>query len=120
MKHWLCVVTVVLSIVWQIIIQRFNKVAKGNRVTVNGDRYRNNRLFGTTTDKYSPEQQDGVICHTVLLYENVPGIAILRIDNVNWSPILYDFTSLDFFLWECVNRTFYENRSEKISDLEQN
>ena len=82
----------------------------GQRVTVNGNRYRNmiaNYFFqkiGDTDMVNMWFQQDGATCHTAaetinLLKTKFGNAIISKNGPVNWPPRSCDLTPLDFFLW---------------------
>ncbi|GFV86080.1 putative transposable element [Trichonephila clavipes] len=91
----------------------FFKNDEGLKVTVNGDRYR-----AMITHFFVPElnnhdvqelwfQQEGATCHTArstidLLKDTFGDRLFSRFGPVNWPPISWDLTPLDYFLWSYV------------------
>lgn len=103
----------------------------GNRVTVNGERYRNMLVEYLWPELRNGDinnvffQQDGATCHTSretidLLQQHFPGRVISRNANVNWPPRSCDLTPLDFFLWGHVKSLVYKNKPRTIPDLKRN
>ncbi|XP_050310807.1 uncharacterized protein LOC126746540 [Anthonomus grandis grandis] len=103
----------------------------GQRVTVNGDRYRamiNDFLWPQLDDMDLTDiwfQQDGATCHTAratldLLHEKFNGFIISRGGDVHWPPRSCDKTPLDFFLWGYVKSQVYADKPETIAALRAN
>lgn len=109
----------------------FFKNEAGNRVTVNGDRYR-----AMINDYLIPNlngidlegmwfQQDGATCHTAnatldLLRKEFGEKIISRNGPVNWPPRSCDLTPLDYFLWGYVKSLVYADKPANIDALEHN
>jgi len=106
----------------------FFENARGDAVTVNGDRYRGmlTNYFWHQLDNIGIEdmwfQQDGATCHTAretmqLLHTKFPGRVISRFGEQNWPPRSCDLTPLDFFLWGYVKQKVYANDPQTIVAL---
>lgn len=70
-------------------------------------------------------QQNSATCHTAcdttnLLKETFEERIISPNGSVNWSPRLYDLTTLDYFLWRYVKSYVYTDKPEIIEHLEAN
>lgn len=109
----------------------FFKNEEGQRVTVNGNRYRtmiNEFLLPNLEDMDMDEmwfQQDGATCHTAretidLLKETFNDNIISRNGPVNWPPRSCDLTPLDYFLWGYVKSLVYVDKPQSIDALETN
>ncbi|GFU86782.1 DUF4817 domain-containing protein [Trichonephila clavipes] len=120
---------IVLPPVW--LVESFFKNDEGHNVTVNGDRYR-----AMITNFFIPElnnhdvqklwfQQDGATCHTAratidLLKDTFGDRLISRFGPVNWPPISWDLTPLDYFLWGYVKSLVYADKPQTLDHLEDN
>lgn len=103
----------------------------GERVTVNGPRYRTmitnflwNALEGMDMGNMW-FQQDGATCHTALesirVLREMFGDRIISIrGNVNWPPRSCDLTPLDFFLWGYLKEKVYSDNPQTILHLKEN
>lgn len=107
----------------------FFKNDAGQRVTVNGDRYRAmivDYLFPNMRDIDAEEmwfQQDGATSHTSsqtidLLKTQFGEKVISRNGPVNWPPRSCDLTPLDYFLWGYVKSLVYATKPATIDALE--
>lgn len=109
----------------------FFKNEAGQRVTVNGVRYRamiTEFLLPKMQDIGAADlwfQQDGATCHTAgetieLLKEHFDDQIISLRGPVNWPPRSCDLTPLDYFLWGYVKSQVYVDKPRTINDLEDN
>lgn len=109
----------------------FFENAQGQRVTVNGVRYRamlNDYFFPIVVANNLEEfwfQQDGATCHTAnetiaLLQGQFGDNVISRNGPVNYPPRSCDLTPCDFFLWGYVKSKVYANHPITIADLKTN
>ena len=109
----------------------FFKNENGQRVTVNGNRYRNMivnyfyQKIGDTDMVNMWSQQDGVTCHTAaetinLLRTKFGDAIISKNGPVNWPPRSCDLTPLDFFLWGYIKSVVYVNKPDSTESLKAN
>lgn len=107
----------------------FFKNQTGNRVMVNGYRYRTmiKDYFFENMDNVEPNevwfQQDGATCHTAtetidLLRTQFSDKIISRYGPVNWPPRSCDLTPVDYFLWGYVKSLVYTDQPKSIDELE--
>lgn len=109
----------------------FFENAQGERVTVNGVRYRamlNDYFLPIVIENQLEQlwfQQDGATCHTAnetmeLLQEHFGEKVISRNGPVIYPARSCDLTPCDFFLWGYVKSKVYANNPRTIEDLKTN
>ncbi|GFX29845.1 transposable element Tc3 transposase [Trichonephila clavipes] len=113
------------------IIGPYFKNYECHNVTVNGDRYKAliTNFFIPVLNNHDVQelwfQQDGATCHTALatihlLKDTFGDRLISRFGPVNWPPISYDLTPLDYFLWGYVKSLIFANKPQTLDHLEDN
>jgi hypothetical protein len=109
----------------------FFEDARGNAVTVNGDRYRDmlENFLVPELDQLGLQhmwfQQDGATSHTAratiqILREIFPGRIMSKSGDIDWPPRSPDLTAPDFFLWGYLKGKVYTNKPNTIPILKNN
>lgn len=109
----------------------FFEDARGNAVTVNGERYRTmiREFLQPQLEELGVEnfwfQQDGATCHTAretvaLLRDIFPARLLSKNGDIEWPPHSPDLTAPDFFLWGYLKNKVYINRPQTLEDLKAN
>jgi hypothetical protein len=109
----------------------FFEDARGNAITINGDRYRKMlRVFlGPQLEALGLGniwfQQDGATAHTAgatmkKLQLMFPGRIMSKRGDMDWPPRSPDLTAPDFFLWGYLKGKVYANKPTTIEELKTN
>lgn len=114
-----------------IIGPHFYEDARGNAVTITGDRYRDmlENFLVPELDRLGLQhvwfQQDGATSHTAndtmdILREIFPGRIMSKRGDIDWPPRSPDLTAPDYFLWGYLKGKVYGNKPTTIQVLKDN